>query len=560
MSSGKWLLVLAFVASVPFLGSCADSPTSPPVAVASVAVAPDSVALFSGDTVRFVAVLRDGVGNELTDRAVEWSSSNPSVASVDGTGLVQGRGSGFATIEARSGGESDLGAVRVLQVPASIGMSPDSITVVLGEAMQFNAMLVGEGGDVLPDSLMAWSSDDTAVAKVDAEGRVTPVGMGSATITASFAEIAGSARTTVATTTPVSGVSAWFAHACAVTTSGVAYCWGRNTHGQLGDGTETTSDAPVAVAGGLAFASITAGQNHTCGVTTTGDAYCWGSNVFGELGTIQPVGTCGASAVPCGTTPLLVDGGYDFATVAAGEDHVCGMTTGGEAYCWGSNERGQLGNPATTQTCNGPIPCSTVPIQVRGGLDFESVSAFGFGHSCGLATTGIAYCWGRNPGAASSTSPAQVAGGLTYESINAGYLHNCVLTDDGTAYCWGLGALGEFGNGTQGTDVTSDVPLRVSGGHVFSSISAGAFHNCAITTEGVAYCWGLARFGQLGSDSESRLCLGEYPCNTTPVPVTAGLAFESISAGNERTCGVTKLGSLYCWGGEVLEPTFIPIP
>jgi alpha-tubulin suppressor-like RCC1 family protein len=73
-------------------------------------------------------------------------------------------------------------------------------------------------------------------------------------------------------------------HNCGVSTAGVAYCWGDNVNGNLGNGTTTSSSTPVIVAGGLTFASVSAGRFHTCGVTTDGAAYCWGQNGSGELG------------------------------------------------------------------------------------------------------------------------------------------------------------------------------------------------------------------------------------------------------------------------------------
>jgi alpha-tubulin suppressor-like RCC1 family protein len=69
-----------------------------------------------------------------------------------------------------------------------------------------------------------------------------------------------------------------------VATGNLAYCWGTNFSGELGDGTTTTRLAPVPVAGGLQFRQVSAGTNHTCGVTTGNVAYCWGLNDFGQLG------------------------------------------------------------------------------------------------------------------------------------------------------------------------------------------------------------------------------------------------------------------------------------
>ncbi len=136
-----------------------------------------------------------------------------------------------------------------------------------------------------------------------------------------------------------------------MTTVGDAYCWGGNNYGRLGDGTFTESDVPVAVVGGLTFQSVTTGSEHSCGVTTAGDAYCWGDGRSGRRGD----GADSGDDVP---TPMAVAGGLTFQSVTAGQDHSCGVTTAGEAYCWGDNRYGVLGDGTDTD--------SNVPVRVGG--------------------------------------------------------------------------------------------------------------------------------------------------------------------------------------------------
>jgi hypothetical protein len=169
-------------------------------------------------------------------------------------------------------------------------------------------------------------------------------------------------------------------HACAVTTAGDAYCWGRNTNGQLGNGSTTDRLTPVAVSGGLTFGMVSAGANeHTCGVTTGGQAWCWGWNNYGEVGD--------------GTTttrlaPVAVSGGLTFAAVSGGANgFTCGLTTAGAGYCWGLNNVGQLGDGTTT--------ARLTPVAVSGGLTFLQLSA-GFAHVSAVATGGTGYAWGAN--------------------------------------------------------------------------------------------------------------------------------------------------------------------
>jgi alpha-tubulin suppressor-like RCC1 family protein len=132
----------------------------------------------------------------------------------------------------------------------------------------------------------------------------------------------------------------------------------------------------------------------------------------------------------------------------------------------------------------------------------------------------------------------------------------------GAAFCWGSDIYGAVGNGSKGFNVTS--PSAVGGGIVFSSITSGAFHTCAISTAGPTYCWGDNSSGQLGD--------GTTTDRVSPTLVTGSLAFAGVGAGFSHTCALTAPGATYCWGSNTsgqlgngtmtsqLSPTAVSLP
>jgi len=286
-------------------------------------------------------------------------------------------------------------------------------------------------------------------------------------------------------------------HTCALDASGHAFCWGYGAEGQLGDGspdygTESRVLTPVAVAGGHLFSSIKSGRRHTCAVSINGDAYCWGANWAAELGRDTVTNTCWGAPVGCSDWPILVTGALQFANVTASIwEHSCGVTTGGDAYCWGSNGSGQLGNDSTTATCNPdfPEPCNYTPLRVRGGITFKSVSAGDY-FTCGVSTTGDGYCWGYgyygqlgNGAFNNSAVPVKVSGGLSFTDVQASSNTTCGLTTDGKIYCWG------------GPFVSTP---RLASDRVFASMAVGteggSTRVCAVTPDSDLYCWYQAIF------------------------------------------------------------------
>jgi alpha-tubulin suppressor-like RCC1 family protein len=347
----------------------------------------------------------------------------------------------------------------------------------------------------------------------------------------------------VAAATSFTHVSAGGSHTCALASDGRAYCWGDNLYGQLGDGTmDRERHVPTAVVGGLRFRGISAGTAHTCGITTDDRAYCWGYDYQGQLGiggTAAPE-TC--SNWPCSTRPLRVADTRQYRQISAGGSHTCAVTLGDKAFCWGWGRYGATGDGSTTEY-------RRTPVAVKGGLLFRQIAAGG-SHSCGIATSALAYCWGMNGEAqlgdgtrTTRLKPTPVAGGRSFQQLAAGGSHTCAVTPGNAAYCWGWNYDGQLGTGQSYPESPRRFkPVAVIGGHRFERLRAGNSHTCGVTTAGQAWCWGNNSEGELGD--------GSITDRASPVLVAGNRSWIEAGGGvgGSHSCGRTPSGALFCWG------------
>jgi alpha-tubulin suppressor-like RCC1 family protein len=245
--------------------------------------------------------------------------------------------------------------------------------------------------------------------------------------------------------------------------------------------------------------------------------------------------------------------------VIAGEGFSCALRALGDAWCWGSNQFGMLGA--------GDRNDALTPRPVSSDVTFLALTASG-AHACALAPGGAAYCWGQNAsrelGAATSdiclrnngseiacsVRPVAVSGDLQFQSIDAGWRHNCALTAQGEAYCWGWNQFGQLGATTTETCLSDGVtlhacsttPVPVSGGLRFKAISAGFWQTCGLTFDDQTLCWGNNVLGTFGNGSRA----GSGP---NPVPGAIGVTLRVLSSGAPSACGITSDRITVCWGG-----------
>jgi alpha-tubulin suppressor-like RCC1 family protein len=289
------------------------------------------------------------------------------------------------------------------------------------------------------------------------------------------------------------------------------------------------------------YASFALGESHTCALSG-GNVYCWGADDVGQLG------DGGGAADPDSSGPVQVTSVSAAVQIGTGSNHSCAVTESGAVYCWGAGSAGQLGDGGSSDRY--------APVQVLGvggvGVLADAVQvACGAAHCCALRRSGGgAVCWGDNShgqlGEGSTTpspTPVPVTSSDAFEQIAANDDHTCAIrASDKAVFCWGSGAYGKTGNASGVDDV---VPHRVGSLVGASSVMAGQDHNCAVLANGHVSCWG--RGGRLGYGDD----IADYA-----VPVTVlgsdGTPLANVkggfAAGRAHSCVTLLSGLVQCWG------------
>jgi len=336
-------------------------------------------------------------------------------------------------------------------------------------------------------------------------------------------------------------------HTCAIVTGGGVTCWGSNSSGQLGDGTQLDRSTPVDVQGlPWPAVALAGGAAHTCALSADGAVACWGGNSEGQIGD-------GTTTTPRLTATPVSGLSSGIVAISAANFHTCGVTSAGALKCWGSNIGGQLGD-GTNTTRLAPVDSlltSGVTAVATGG-DTGSTFHSAQHRTCAIAS-GVTKCWGSNgefisgnpaptdvPGVGTGALAITIGGGRIFTGILSGSFpiaQYCVVSSTGGARCWGTNYCGIVGDGTPpacglsfpevppAADVV-DLPAGVV------SISAAAFFTCALVADGGVDCWGAGYGSRPVAATEG----------TTPQSIYFGTQYPFVPVGGTSVISVSDGG------------------
>lgn len=351
-------------------------------------------------------------------------------------------------------------------------------------------------------------------------------------------------------------------HSSALTSNGRVFTWGHNGDGELGASTggnqiipkEITSSFNLAI--GETITSVSLGYSFSSAVTSDGRVFTWGDNSNGQLGD----GTTADKLYPTDiTSQFNLQVGETISSVTLGKMHAIAVTSENRIFTWGDNGYGQLGDETTTDK-HEPTDITSQFSLIQGEVIIEV--SLGSSHSSAITSEGRIFTWGSNSngklGNGTSensskpidiTSQFNLAVGEKVASVSLGYASSLVITSEGRVFSWGYNEDGELGDGTTlskfvPTEITNQFNLAI--GETITSISSGAYHSSAVTSENRLFTW--------GNNSSAKLGDGTSTHRTVPTDITArfnliiGEAITSTSFGYDHSSSITSDGSLFMWG------------
>jgi hypothetical protein len=447
---------------------------------------------------------------------LRWATSDPSIGIIDQAGNFVGRSPGRVNIFAMAYADTGQFGFTVIPPVATVRIIAPTTSVVVPASFRITSDLHSAAGDSLTNDYrkLRWTSSDTNVAVVQLFDASSTADQDARIIFKNFGQ------TAITLTALDEGVST----------------------------SETFTAAPLTLRTVAVDGDDQPPSTFACGLDSGGHAYCWGSGLPDTAAVWYGFDRSANALTP--PVPMPVPTPRTFDSIAVASDHACGITTSGDAWCWGRNGLGQLGNGSSS----GISEWINVPVEVAGGHKFTAIDVSAL-RSCAVTAQGNVWCWGYNSGSddfgngivGSTYVPVPAVTGAALRSIslarptyNSG--SSCGESIAGVAICWSVNSFGQVGIGH--TSATLEPPTPVASPEALVSVTSGGEHACGLTAAGKAYCWGDALDGVL------TIPVGFATSRPTPGAIISSLLFRMISVAPYQTCGVALDGTAWCWGNS----------
>ena len=326
-------------------------------------------------------------------------------------------------------------------------------------------------------------------------------------------------------------------HVLALKADGTLWAWGRNLEGQLGNGTNVSSNVPVQVGTDQDWVSMGCAGNQSFAIKANGTLWAWGDNSSGQLGFPSMA-----------NTPTQVGTANNWISVAAGSDFTVGLRSDGTLWTWGADDSGQLGN--------GSLGAVSIPTQIATGDRWSTIEA-GLKYAMAIKSDGSLWTWGNNNRGQlgigtllDANVPTQVSSALPWIGISCGQdglsnnnQHSLGLKADGTAYAWGDNGGGQLGNG-QFSMTTQNTPVQISTLTNLVAVECGWGVSYVRNVSGRVYAFGFDVAGAIGNAAVNQNLNIPTPVSIVPI------GWSSFSSGENFSVAIKSNGTLWFWGSN----------
>ncbi|TXD38021.1 hypothetical protein FRC98_03730 [Lujinxingia vulgaris] len=459
-------------------------------------------------------------------------------------------------------------------------LRPAEVVLELGERATLEAVWLGVDGERAVEEALQWTSSSDAVA-VDAGGEVEALARGEAEIVAELDDGSARAEASVWVAAPLASivleleparvhvgegreVSVSYFDASGAPTAPREVVFSSSDPSVMGvdeagrvrgvaSGQATLRaqvgevEAELAVEVYFEWRDVAAGGAFSCGLSQVGQAYCWGLNTRGQLGD----GTLDGRA-----EPRAVQGELRFESLSAGRTFVCGRSPGGATYCWGGNGAGQAGVARTQETARVLEPTQLMQ-RAEGVEEAEALAMLdsGAAYSCGVvANSGRVVCWGINDEGQIARAPTGGSGdffdtptpvgdaSFMASVVGAAQSMACAQSEGGEVVCWGSQDVMNLEFRENVGNIITE-PVALESTVSFAMMEGGTRHFCGLTAAGELYCWGINSNGELAS--------GDGNDQKTPNLADTASRYVELAVGASHGCAITDdRARLECWGAN----------